>query len=1019
MVISRSAWSHRPDAGALPVLAGLTLLAIVPLWSSRYLPMVDLPHHLGLISILDRLDDPELPFATFFAIRPGFTPYLGYYWLLHLLAYVIPLEAANRLVLSAYVVGLAWGTAGLASALGRSRWLALLALPLAFTFEFYMGFVSHLASLALAAGSLATHAAMLRGRLAGPGWALLAVALPLACLVTHVQPYAFFVAGLAVMLILFPGRRVRSLLTVTPSLALFLAWILPIASGRSGGPSLTALLTSDPFAGRIAAIGGYLFDPFRDPLDGILYAGFGLTWLWAMSASLRERSRSLGRAESWAPILLAASAIGGYLVMPSHAALMQYIHHRYATMTALMLAVAVPLPPGGAPRAWRAALAALCAILTVYLIVQFARFDREAGDFAALAERMEAGSCVAPILTPHATGVMRDPRVYEGFAGYLTLWRGAVAGGSFAVTRHSPLVLRARDGTIAAAVREAALPDIRDQRRHIRLGTLHAAYGGFYRYFLIARGGDVTALFGAGAEQLVKVGESGPLALYLNPDADCGAAVASRRRPRQSAHRRSSAAAPGWESAFGITETGVAGPWSARRSSTYAPAGSGEQSERLMESGPRRGMPADEACRPSREDEAHGRRGHGCLDHRAREDRPDGDQPREARAHQRRDHLEGAREKDPEPHDLAPVDSREVEADQHEKERQGQERFGLEEALPQVPAGPREEDADDRDEDEHDRSRPQAEREVPEVLHDPDPVRALSFDVEVARRLQQLQEVGERIVPEKGEHEGVSREEGRGRSQHECEGRRCGETAPGQGPGDEGGEDGGHRERQRFEEEQEVERQPEEDSVDRSSRARRAGLQPQRQQDEGGSGGVQDGKKRDPPRREQVQSRTEERGAAVPRELQDDLVEQQGAKARESQDQQRERTGGLGEDPENVEEDDLAGHVAPRVGRERRSELLPALYQLERAVSERGAVEGVGPVAHDDLRHRGGGPDPQRRLDHEAAREPCQNRQGLPPCGDPRRGAEKGDRESDSRCRREGALERHRADAGVGPSPLG
>jgi hypothetical protein len=510
--------SERP---ALFALAVLTALALAPLWSSRYLAMVDLPAHLGQISILHRLDDPDLPFGRFFAIRPQFTPYLGYYWTLHVLAYAIPLEWANRLLLSAYVAGLALGAAAFAQALGRSRWLALFALPLAYSFEFYMGFVSHLMAVALMLGSLAAHAARLQGRLRGPGGALMAAALPLACLVTHVQPYLYLLAGLLVMIVLFPGHRLQAILAAAPSMGLFAYWFAPIVAGRAGGPPLSAHLSFDPFTGRVAAIGTVIFNPFKDWLDSILFLGVAAAWLWAMAASLRGEPSRLGRAERLTPILLAAGAIGGYLMMPAHAPLMQFIHHRYATIAALMLAASVPLPPGASSRSWRSTLAALCVAHTIYIAVQFRRFDAEVGDFRTLAAKVEAGSCIAQIEPNQPSGVMRDPGVYSSFAAYVTLWRGAVPGSTFAYTRHSPLVHRTADGSIAASLREAALPEVTSQEQHIQHGTLYAAYGGFYRYFLTPRGRDPVSLFGAGADRLVKLGDSGTLSLYLNPAGTC------------------------------------------------------------------------------------------------------------------------------------------------------------------------------------------------------------------------------------------------------------------------------------------------------------------------------------------------------------------------------------------------------------------------------------------------------------------------------------------------------------------
>ncbi|HEX6241200.1 MAG TPA: hypothetical protein VFZ61_09920, partial [Polyangiales bacterium] len=130
---------------------GLALAcAIVPLWSSHTLPLVDLPQHLHLISVLHRLGDETTLYPEVFAQRPELTPYLGYYYAVSALHYLFPLDVANKLFLSAYVVGLALALGFLLRALSRPAWPALLALPFAYGDSFAWGFVNFCAALPLA-----------------------------------------------------------------------------------------------------------------------------------------------------------------------------------------------------------------------------------------------------------------------------------------------------------------------------------------------------------------------------------------------------------------------------------------------------------------------------------------------------------------------------------------------------------------------------------------------------------------------------------------------------------------------------------------------------------------------------------------------------------------------------------------------------------------------------------------------------------------------------------------------------
>ena len=75
--------------------------------------MVDLPQHLHLISVLHRLGDPTTLYPELFARRPELTPYLGYYYAVSLLNWLVPLELANRV----FLTGVRGGAAALA---GRS-----------------------------------------------------------------------------------------------------------------------------------------------------------------------------------------------------------------------------------------------------------------------------------------------------------------------------------------------------------------------------------------------------------------------------------------------------------------------------------------------------------------------------------------------------------------------------------------------------------------------------------------------------------------------------------------------------------------------------------------------------------------------------------------------------------------------------------------------------------------------------------------------------------------------------------
>jgi hypothetical protein len=65
-------------------------LLLLSLWTTRFLPMVDLPQYAGLLSVLHRFHDPQFGYADLYSLN-FFTPYMignGLAWLLSL---VLPL----------------------------------------------------------------------------------------------------------------------------------------------------------------------------------------------------------------------------------------------------------------------------------------------------------------------------------------------------------------------------------------------------------------------------------------------------------------------------------------------------------------------------------------------------------------------------------------------------------------------------------------------------------------------------------------------------------------------------------------------------------------------------------------------------------------------------------------------------------------------------------------------------------------------------------------------------------------
>jgi hypothetical protein len=121
-----------------------------PLWAVRVVPLNDLPNHLARITALHYLGDPRWNLRPFYERSIQLVPYLGHFYLVHLLAYIVrSVPVANLIFCSAYILGAPLCGLAFARATGRSPWLALLLLPLSVGYYFQWGFISFCAGVML------------------------------------------------------------------------------------------------------------------------------------------------------------------------------------------------------------------------------------------------------------------------------------------------------------------------------------------------------------------------------------------------------------------------------------------------------------------------------------------------------------------------------------------------------------------------------------------------------------------------------------------------------------------------------------------------------------------------------------------------------------------------------------------------------------------------------------------------------------------------------------------------------
>ena len=79
-------------------------MVLIPVWHQRLLPMLDSPNHLALARGWHEFNDPTSRVAEFYQLRVRVVPYFLFYGSIHLLLYVFPIEIANKIFISAYVI---------------------------------------------------------------------------------------------------------------------------------------------------------------------------------------------------------------------------------------------------------------------------------------------------------------------------------------------------------------------------------------------------------------------------------------------------------------------------------------------------------------------------------------------------------------------------------------------------------------------------------------------------------------------------------------------------------------------------------------------------------------------------------------------------------------------------------------------------------------------------------------------------------------------------------------------------
>jgi hypothetical protein len=513
--LARAGGMSRFAAGYL-VLAPLYL---APLAATRFLPALDLPQHLALADAVAKAG-PDSPYARLYDVGLALRPFTLHFALLALLAKVMPLGAAAKVLVGAQVLGLPLACARLLAARGRSTIPALLAFPLGYGMHVHYGLLAFVLALPALVWTLAEAADEHAWTRAPRRQTLVLGAGLLVLFFSHLEAYLVGLVTAIGVVALHPGpgrRRLLGLAAALPSLA---ALALYGASALAGGPPLAdafagatvAELRAEGLFGRVAlrtrALPVHLLRGFRDRLDvaaaGVFFAAVAV--LTIAGRRLAAGGRDEDRPRPWAEAALWLAAAGAYYVLPHH--VHPYAHSVYPRFAVLLAAVALLAVPVGLVSARAAVLDALAVVLTLaaasyagVLWHEYRSFARETRDLVLVLQDTSPGHFAGGLVFDAESRVMRVDAILSGFPAYYVTERPGPRSATYLHYCGEPhLPCRAATSGDPPALPHFTEPGAMDPRRALDTIDLFLVRGGpaaevifgaeSGRVRLVARGGD-------------------------------------------------------------------------------------------------------------------------------------------------------------------------------------------------------------------------------------------------------------------------------------------------------------------------------------------------------------------------------------------------------------------------------------------------------------------------------------------------------------------------------------------------
>jgi len=492
---------------AAAIAAGMALA--VPFWTSRFVPLLDLPQHLALVTVIHNHHEPQWGFDRFFEVQWGeLTPYWMTYLAMHLLAYLMPVETAARVYLSLYALAFPWAGISVCRAFGRHAWLGLLAAPLALNTNLYYGFVNYCAGTALLLFAVAALEGQIRAPRRGRGVCL--AILTGALFFAHVQALVLFLSFAILLAATHPTAlraRGAALLPLAPAVGgLLLPWAYLTFVNPQGPERQFASIHGNAdakyegFVANLLGLKAALAGAFQDGSDGYVLMGWAAMVVAALVLGRRSSEEGSGGGP-FRPASLVLLALLAYFVTPMSIKGQWNISPRFALPAALFV---IPAIRGGGLRGrpWSAAALVLTFASASNAAWHHRSFDREVGPLEDALAAIPPGRRVLALIYDQKGRVL-EKWPYLHFGQYVMVRRGGAVAASFAAS--APMPVRYRD--------VASFP-------HPGVWTPYAfdpeIHGSHYDFVLVRRAAEPPPAPLAIDEtpRLQRIREAGPWAVY-------------------------------------------------------------------------------------------------------------------------------------------------------------------------------------------------------------------------------------------------------------------------------------------------------------------------------------------------------------------------------------------------------------------------------------------------------------------------------------------------------------------------